>query len=172
MAETVEIIVGTIGRAHGIRGDATIEVRTDEASRRFVVGGALRTEGGRALTIRQVRWHQGRLLLAFEGVPDRTAVEALRGETLLMDVPTDEVPSEPEEYFDRQLVGLQVLAADGIEAGQVVQVEHFPAQDLLIVETPDGERMIPFVTELVPVVDLEAGHIRLADVPGLLEDLE
>lgn len=167
----VEVIVGVVGRAHGIRGDVSIDVRTDEAARRFTRGTVMTTESGKKLEIATVKWHQGRLLLSFENYPDRTAVEALRGEVLVVEVAGDESPSGPEEYFDRQLVGLRVLAADGEAAGEVIQVQHFPAQDLLVVETPTGERLIPFVSDLVPVVDLEAGHLQLADVGGLLEDL-
>ena len=83
----------------------------------------------------------------------------------------DERPSEPEEYFDRQLAGLRVLDAAGKHAGEVVEVLHLPAQDCLVVETGAGRRLVPFVSALVPRVDLEAGEVQLADVGGLLEDL-
>lgn len=172
MAQTIEVIVGVVGRAHGIRGDATIDVRTDEVPRRFRPGATLRTEGGRHLTVERVRWHQGRLLVAFAEHPDRTAVETLRGEVLHADVPADELPGSQEEFFDRHLVGLDVLDHTGRMVGVVTGVEHFPAQDLLLVDVDGQVRMVPFVAALVPDVDLEAGEVRLADVPGLLEDLE
>ena len=106
MAETIEVTVGVIGRAHGIKGDATIDVRTDEVSRRFQPGVALRTDSGKYLTVERVRWHQGRLLVAFNGHPDRTAVEELRGEVLNVEVQADEVPGSHEEFFDRHLTDL------------------------------------------------------------------
>jgi 16S rRNA processing protein RimM len=99
-------------------------------------------------------------------------VEAVRGTRLVVDVPADEQPGDAEEFYDRQLVGLRVLDADGTAAGEVVAVVHLPAQDALEVLTESGSRLIPFVTDLVPVVDLQAGHVRLADVPGLLSDIE
>ena len=150
----------------------TIDVRTDEVGRRFQPGVRLRTDSGKQLMLERVKWHQGRLLVAFEGHSDRTAVEQLRGEVLNADVPADETPSEPGEYFDRQLVGLAVLEHTGRRVGLVTQVEHYPAQDMLLVDV-DGEiRMVPFVSDLVPEVNLAEGYLRLAPVEGLLEDLE
>lgn len=172
MTDTVEVIVGRVGRAQGIKGAASIDVRTDEPGRRFFPGARLRRGGGGQLEVATVEWQRGRLYVTFVGYPDRTAVETLRGEQLLVDVPADERPSEPEEYFDRHLVGLRVLASDGAQVGVVADVLHLPAQELLQVDTPEGERLIPFVKALVPEVDLAAGTITLAPVGGLLEDLE
>ena len=87
-------------------------------------------------------------------------------------MPADELPSEPEEFFDRQLIGLRVLNAIGETVGQVGEVLHLPAQDCLAVDTPRGRRLVPFVRALVPRVDLAAGEVQLAEVGGLLEDPE
>ncbi|MCC2593244.1 ribosome maturation factor RimM [Tessaracoccus sp. OS52] len=172
MGDVVEVIVGRVGRAHGIKGAVAIDLRTDEPGRRFIPGARLRRSGGGEVEIETVTWQRGRLQVTFVGYPDRTAVEALRGEELLTDVPADERPSEPEEYFDRNLVGLRVLDADGVEVGLVSEVLHLPAQDVLQVDTPTGERLVPFVKAIVPSVDLVAGTVTLAPVEGLLEDLE
>ncbi|MGO4958041.1 ribosome maturation factor RimM [Luteococcus sp. Sow4_B9] len=171
MSASVEVVVGVIGRAHGIRGDVAIDLRTDEPERRFEPGSVLRVEGSRRqLTIEQARWHSGRLLVHFRELADRTAVEEARGLVLVVDVDPDELPEEEDEYYDRQLVGLEARRADGSVAGQVVEVVHLPAQDLLTIRTQRGDRLVPFVSELVPEVDLAAGTVLLADVPGLLED--
>lgn len=172
MSDFVEVIVGRVGRAHGIKGAVSIDVRTDEPGRRFVRGAVLRRGDGGELVLGSVDWQRGKLLVTFVGQPDRTAVEALRGVELLVDVPADEEPSEPEEYFDRQLVGLRVLDGGGAEVGTVADVLHLPAQDVLQLDTPTGERLVPFVKALVPEVDLAAGTVTLAPVEGLLEDLE
>lgn len=172
MGEFVEVVVGRVGRAHGIKGAVTIDVRTDEPGRRFRKGARLRRGDGGELELGSVTWQRGKLLVTFTGHPDRTAVEALRGVELLLDVPAGEQPSEPEEFFDRQLVGLRVLDGDGAEVGTVAEVLHMPGQDLLQLETPNGERLVPFVKALVPDVDLAAGTLTLAPVDGLLEDLE
>jgi 16S rRNA processing protein RimM len=168
----VEVIVGKIGRAHGIKGEVGIEIRTDEPDRRFAPGTVLRTEStpARSLTIGTVRWHGERLLVRFTDVPDRTTAESLRNTVLVVDVPDDERPDDPEEFYDRDLVGLTVRTADGAEAGTVAGVVHLPAQDLLEVRRPDARTvLVPLVAELVPTVDLAAGHVVVADRPGLLE---
>lgn len=169
---TVEVLVGRIGRAHGIRGELAVEPRTDEPDRRFTPGVRLREEGGsRTFTIAGMRWHSGRLLVRLDGVPDRTAAEQLRGVLLVADVPVDEAPTDDEEYWDRDLVGLTVLTSDGVPGGEVTRVQHGP-QDLLVIRTPNGEeRLVPFVEALVPVVDLDGGTLTLADVAGLLTDV-
>jgi 16S rRNA processing protein RimM len=171
MAETLEVVVGVIGRAHGIRGDVTIDVRTDEPERRFAVGQVLRAEEGpRRFTVTAARDHSGRLLVHFAELPDRTAAEAARSTVLVADVDPAELPEEEDAYYDHQLVGLSVLGADGHVVGSVRDVLHLPLQDTLEVETPDGVRLVPFVAAVVPTVDLGAGQLHLADVVGLLED--
>jgi len=171
MAETIEVVVGVVGRAHGIRGDVSIDVRTDEPERRFAPGQVLRVEGGsRRFTVDSTREHSGRLLVHLAELPDRTAAEAARGLVLVADVDAAELPEDEDEYYDRQLVGLRVRGADGADLGVVTAVLHLPLQDTLEVETADGVRLVPFVTAVVPVVDLAAGEVRLADLPGLLDD--
>lgn len=173
MGELVEVTIGRIGRAHGIKGEVGIELRTDEPGRRFTPGATLmRGDQGGTIRISTVRWNRGRLIVTFEGYPDRTAVEKLTGQWLSVKVPVDEQPSEPDEYFDRQLVGLTVRDHEGSPVGTVAEVLHMPAQDMLRIEVDGGERLVPFVNALVPSVDLDAGCIRLADLPGLLEDIE
>ncbi len=166
----VEVVVGKVGRAHGIRGDVFIDVITDEPARRFARGATVRLHDGTTLEVASVRSHGGRLVVSFDGLRDRTSVEALTGRELLADVPSDERPSGPEEYFDRQLVGLEVRDAAGHPVGTLVAVQHMPAQDLLVVDVDGEDRLVPFVAALVPVVDVEAGYLQLADVGGLLED--
>jgi len=172
---TVEVIVGVVGRAHGIRGDVSVEPRTDEPERRFAPGSLVRAEGelGSPFTVAGSRWQSGRLLVRLAEVADRTAAEALRGTVLVADVAADERPEDDDEYYDRQLIGLRVLDHTGVEAGRVSEVVHTGAQDLLVVVTTAGEeRLVPFVSALVPHVDLAAGTCTLADVPGLLVDAE
>ncbi|MFP5253304.1 MAG: ribosome maturation factor RimM [Actinomycetes bacterium] len=183
-AGTREVVVGRIGRPHGVRGEVSVEPRTDEPDRRFVPGAVLATEGpgtgasvpgGRPdrLTVRAARWHQDRLLVSFEEVGDRTAAEAVRGLVLLTEVPEDARPDDPEEFYDHQLVGLRVVTTDGREVGEVRAVVHGAAQDLLAVRTDDaGEALVPFVSALVPEVDLAGGRVVVADRPGLLTPFE
>jgi 16S rRNA processing protein RimM len=173
--DTVDVVVGRIGKPHGIRGEVTVEVRTDEPDRRFIVGTSLRAErpsGSAApwseLTVLATRWHQTTLLVRFEELPDRTTAEAARGLLLHADVPVDESPEDPEEFYDHQLVGLAAEDVDGRALGEVTSVLH-GAQDLLQIRTPDGrDALVPFVAALVPEVDLPGGRVVVADRPGLV----
>jgi 16S rRNA processing protein RimM len=166
------VVVGRIGRPHGIRGEVTVEVRTDAPEIRFAVGSVLATEPARVgpLTVAAARWHSGRLLLSVEGVHDRTGAESLRGAVLSAEVPDDEVPEDPEEFFDHQLRGLAVVDTAGTAVGVVDDVVHLPGQDLLSVRREGGrEVLVPFVAELVPDIDLDAGRVVIDPPPGLLD---
>lgn len=176
MARTVEVVVGVVGRPHGIRGELGIDVRTDEPATRFAAGARLHAEGEphRHWRISSHRWHNGRLLVQLEDVADRTAAEALRGTRLAATVPASETPEDDAEFYDHQLVGLTVADHDGCTVGTVQEVVHLPAHDLLAVELAStGERrLVPFAAALVPEVDLAGGRLVLADVPGLLADVD
>lgn len=163
------VVVGRIGRAHGIRGDVSIEVRTDEPESRFIVGGELITDSGRHLRIRDVRWHSGRLLLAFDGVEDRTEVEKLRGMLLQVERDEAETPEDPEEFYDSALIDCRVVDGDGVDFGTVREVAHLPAHDLLVIDHEGSEVLIPFVREFVPEVDIAACRIVVTPPEGLLD---
>jgi 16S rRNA processing protein RimM len=168
----VLVAVGRIGRAHGIRGEVSVEVRTDSPEQRFVPGAQLTTEPEPVgpLTVRQVRWHSGRLLMSFDGVADRTGAEGLRGVLLLTDVDADERPTDPDEYFDHQLHGLHAVTTDGDDVGEVVDVLHLPDQDLLVIRRADGpEVLVPFVIKIVPEIDLAARRVLIDPPLGLLD---
>lgn len=166
------VTVGRIGRAHGIKGDVGVDVRTDEPDRRFAEGATLITDSKvpRTLTVEASRWHSGRLLVKFAGVPDRTAAEQLRNLYVQSDVPEDERPEDPEEYYDRELIGLAVRTDDGVEAGEVIDVVHLPSQDLLEIRRPAGNAvLVPLVEELVPEINVDKRYVVVADRPGLLD---
>lgn len=165
-----DFVVARIGKPHGIKGEVTIQVHTDSPESRFVIGGQFRTNPSSygPLTLAGVRVHQGTYLLRFQGVFDRNAAEALRNTTLV--VAHEEVDDEEEAWFAEDLVGLKVLNTDGRELGRVLELHTREAQDLLEISTPSGSTaLIPFVEELVPQVDLEAGHVVIDPPTGLLE---
>jgi 16S rRNA processing protein RimM len=169
----VQLVVARIGRAHGIKGDVTVEVRTDEPELRLAPGAVLATDPPSTgpLTIETGRVHSGRLLLRFEGVKDRTAAEALRNTLLIAEVDPEELPEEEDEYYDHQLMDLDVVTADGVEVGRITEISHLPSQDLFIVERPDGsEVMIPFVESIVTEIDLEEQRAVIDPPPGLIDD--
>jgi len=168
----MQLVIGRIGRAHGIQGQVGVEVRTDDPDGRFAVGNVIATDPPELgpLTIAGSRWHSGRLLVRFAGTDDRTAAEALRGTVLVIDVDETDRATEPDEYYDHHLVGLRALTPAGVEVGTVTEVLHLPAQDVLAISRVDGvEVLVPFVAELVPVVDLDAGTLIVEPLPGLLD---
>ncbi|MFD6418059.1 ribosome maturation factor RimM [Streptomyces sp. NPDC060194] len=171
----MQLVVARIGRAHGIKGEVTVEVRTDEPELRLGPGAVLATDppGRGPLRIESGKVHSGRLLLRFEGVHDRNAAEALRNVLLIAEVDPDELPDEPDEFYDHQLMDLDVVLADGTPVGRITEISHLPSQDLFIVERPDGsEVLVPFVEEIVTEIDLEEQRAVITPPPGLLDDAE
>lgn len=169
MADTIEVLVGRIGKAHGLRGEVTIAPTTDSPEQRFAPGSRLSSPTAGALTVRQQRWQAGTLVVAFEQAADRSAAEALRGTELWAHIDADD--TDAEEFHDTALIGLGAVDPSGAPLGRVVRVLHLPAQDVLVLDTPQGERLVPFVTELVPEVDPAAGRVVIDPIPGLLDEV-
>ena len=166
----MDVIVGRIGRPHGIRGEVTIDVRTDDPEGRLAPGASLRTDPAHLgpLTIESGRVHSGRLLVRFAGCADRSAAEALRGVLLVAEIDPADRTGDPDEFFDHQLIGLRVQTVDGVGVGEVADVLHLPGQDVLAVRTDGGEALVPFVAAMVPEVDLDARLVRIDPPPGLI----
>jgi 16S rRNA processing protein RimM len=173
----MEVVVARIGRPHGIKGEVSVEVRTDEPERRLGPGVTVRTDPATAgpLTISAGRVHSGRLLLTFDGVTDRSGAESLRGVLLVADVDPEERPEDPEEFYDHQLVGLAVHTVDGVHVGEIDEVLHLPGQDVLAVRRAPGadartDLLVPIVAAMVPTVDVAGGRVVIDPPPGLLDD--
>ena len=164
----MKLTVARIGRAHGLKGEVTVEVRTDIPEDRLVPGEAYETEPAQAgpLTIAGVRTQAGRWYLRFQEIRTREDAEAARGIELVID---GEESDEDEAWFVHELVGLAAVRPGGEAIGEVVDLLSMPAQDVLVVKEPNGHRaMIPFVEEFVPEVDPEAGRVVLTPPYGLL----
>lgn len=169
----MQVVVGRIGRPHGVRGGVTIEVRTDDPDARFAVGRVLHTDPPTAAPL-TVAWRNGappRLVVGFETVGDRDAALELRGRYLTVDSQTLPDTGDPDEFHDHQLRDLIVETADGAAVGTVVEVRH-PGQDLLVIDPGGGggELLVPFVKAIVPEVDLTTGRIVITPPPGLLDE--
>ncbi len=122
----------------------------------------------RVLRVRSLRLHQGRPLIAFDGFDDANAAAALIGSTLAIE--RDAVALGEGEYFDDDLVGCALVDAGGTVLGAVVAVEHYPAQDVLLVG--DRRAMVPLVKAFVKAVDVAARRISVELPPGLLDARE
>jgi len=189
------LVVGQIGKPHGIRGEVSVAVRTDAPEERFVAGAVFSTAVPRdrrvstgparsaptseafeykvpaELTLESLRWHQGRVIAQFAGVPDRNVAEALRGVLLQVDSASVGTPDDPDEFNDHQLVGLAVVSIGGDVLGEVERIDHAPASDLIVLKKAGGgTALIPFVSKIVPTVDLAGGRL-LVDLPEGLLDL-
>jgi len=170
------LVVGQIGKPHGVRGESLVIVRTDEPEERFVPGAVFTTASGEAsvpekLTLESLRWHQGRVIAQFEGVHDRSLAETLRGVLLQVDSAALAEPDDPDEFLDHQLVGLRVVSVDGTDLGVVARIDHAPASDLIVLDrSGGGMALIPFVRQIVPTVDLAGGRV-VVDLPEGLLDL-
>lgn len=165
------LTVAIIGPAHALKGEVRLDVRTDNPDGRLVPGHTFPTDPSQAgpLTIDRVRYDGSRWFATFTQATDRTAAEALRGVRLLVDTDTDE-DADDDGWYAHELIGLraQCLDTNGdvITLGTVQDVEPGVAQDRLVVRTPDGTDVaVPFVEQLVPEIDLEAGSVTL-DPPG------
>ena len=159
--------VGRIGRAHGILGEATIEVRTDDAASRFALGATLETDIHGNLVVDSVRVHNGILLLSFVGYSDRNAIEKLRDVLLYADVDIDAPGEDEDDYHVLQLIGCRAELEDGSTLGEVSDVLNLPGQDVLVIQGDSGEVLIPFVRALVPVVDIKGK--RLTVIPPIID---
>ena len=163
----MKLNVGRIGKAHGILGEATIEVRTDEAEDRFAIGAVLETESHGFITVASARVHNGILLLSFDGIEDRNAIEGLRNELLYADVDIDAPGLDEDDYHVLQLIGCKAYLVDGDEFGEVTEVLNLPGQDVLVIKSESAETLIPFVRQLVPIVDIKAR--RMTVIPPVIE---
>lgn len=166
--------VARIGKPHGVRGETTVQLFTDDPSERLAPGSVLVREPGkesadrtsRTLTVSSQRWNKNICLLGFDEVGDRDAAEGLRGSVLFVELPAES--EEDDEWYSHELEGMVCLDADGKKLGVVRELITGPAQDLLVVETSGSQEvLVPFVGELVPDIDPESGIVRLDPPAGL-----
>ena len=173
-----QLRVGRLVKAHGLKGALKVELYTDDPAGRFVPGAEFTLQvpesspwHGKTVTIRDYRVMNGNSVVFLEGVEDRTAAEGLVRAILWIDIERESADtSEDDAWYDHQLVGLDVVRDDAV-VGRVVRVDHLPAQDLLIVRSGDAEVMVPFVSAIVPTVDISAGRVVVTPPPGLFEEL-
>ena len=167
------LVVGRIGKPQGIRGEVTLQVRTDDPDTRFAPGAVLHTDPPERgpLTVAGARWQNARLVVAFEGFADRTAAETLRETMLQVDARTLPPPEDEDEFHDHVLRGMTADLVDGSLLGEVADVLHLPHGDVLVVRRTgtDVEVLVPFVKAMVPVVDVAARRLQVDPPEGLLD---
>lgn len=166
------LLVGRVARAHGNKGAVIVNPETDFADARFAVGNTLVVEqAGQASDrrIEAVRFHDGRPIVAFEGIDTMDAAEALAGAELKMRE-TDLAPLTPGTFYRHDLVGCEVKTAAGVSIGRVTRVDGPIERSLLVVASRRGEVMIPMVEGIVVKLDVALKQI-VVDLPEGLVDL-
>jgi 16S rRNA processing protein RimM len=170
----MDLVVGRVVRAHGVTGEIVVEIRTDDPDTRFAPGTTLRAKpsrGGpeRDYVVDSAREHSGRLLVRLDGVADRSAADSMRGTLFVVDSVDLPPIEEPDEFYDHQLEGLQVVTTTGTPVGSVAEVLHTAAGELLSVRSEAGEILVPFVSAIVTSVSLTDRTIEIDPPEGLLE---
>jgi len=175
ISNKTKLRVGRLVKAHGLKGAIKLELYTDSPDQRFKPGQVLELQVpeqslwfGKTVTVSELRFYNQSPVLFLEGITDRTQAETLAKAILLIETRADQLPEEPEAWYDHQLVGLAAVV-DGQPVGTVSRVDHLPAQDLLAIETPNGEVLVPFVKQIVPTVDIEKRQVILSPPAGLFE---
>ena len=167
--------VGRLVKAHGLKGALKLELYTDSPDQRFRAGQELELQVpetsewfGKTVKVAELRFYNQSPVLFLEGIQDRSQAETLVKAILLIETDREQLPEDPEAWYDHQLVGLTALVGEEV-VGKVIRVDHLPAQDLLAIETSNGEVLVPFVKQIVPSVDIQKGQIVLTPPAGLFE---
>jgi 16S rRNA processing protein RimM len=167
--------VGRLVKAHGLKGAIKLELYTDSPDQRFKPGQVLELQVpetsewfGKTIKVSELRFYNQSPVLFLDGIENRSQAETLIKAILLIEIDLDKLPEEPEAWYDHQLLGLEALVENTV-VGKVIRVDHLPAQDLLAIETTNGEVLVPFVKQIVPTVDISKGQIVLDPPVGLFE---
>jgi 16S rRNA processing protein RimM len=167
--------VGRLVKAHGLKGALKLELYTDSPDQRFRAGQELELQVpetsewfGKTVKVAELRFYNQAPVLFLEGIQDRSQAETLVKAILLIETDLEQLPEDPEAWYDHQLVGLTALVGEKL-VGKVIRVDHLPAQDLLAIETSNGEVLVPFVKQIVPSVDIKKGQVVLTPPAGLFE---
>ena len=178
ISNQTQLRVGRLLKAHGLKGAIKLELYTDSPNERFVPGAVLDLQVpeespwfGKTVTVTELRWYNQSPVIFLEGIEDRTAAESLIRAILLVKADATELPKEADAWYDHQLVGLKVYR-ETQEVGEVVRVDHFPSQDILVVKSGETEVLVPFVKAIVPEVNIEAGKVIVTPPLGLFEEIE
>jgi 16S rRNA processing protein RimM len=169
MTDDDVLLVGRVARAHGNRGQVIVNPETDFAEQRFTVGATVLVGSApTARRIREVRFHQGRPILALEGIDTMSDAEALAGADLSVAASTLQ-PLPAGTFYRHDLVGCEVFDAGGTTLGRVKGVEGPMERSYLVVDSAAGEVLIPMVADICLHVDPSARRIVVNPPEGLIE---
>ncbi len=168
----MDLVVGRLGRPHGVHGEISVEVRTDEPESRFAPGTKLNLKESKSvLTVLSSRWHQEKMLVKFEEILDRDQANEIKGKTLTIEIDPNYIETKNDQYYEFQLAGLKVINKNQEKLGEIKEVITGLAQDLLVVKTEDKkEVLVPFVKQIVVKVDLSNKIITMDPPIGLFDE--
>lgn len=163
------VVVGRVGRPHGLHGDLFVAPWTDDPVARFASGAVVMADPG-PLTVMWSRLQGGgKLVVHFEGVDDRVSAERLHRLELRVAAADRPPLDDPDDFYDTDLIGLRAVTADGSTLGSVRDVLHSPAGDHLVIDVDGRERLVPFVAAIVPTVGVEDGVVVIDPPEGLFD---
>jgi len=158
------VAVGRILGPWGLQGDLKVEPLTDFPER-FALGCHLYVEGV-AYAIERCRWHKGRVHIKLSGIDSASAAEALHQRFL--EVPEEELkPLSEGEYYQFQILGLEVRTTEGQPLGKVTQILSTGSNDVFVVHGEGGELLIPALDDVIKAIDLNGGWIEVELMEGL-----
>jgi len=165
------VTVGLVATVHGIRGEIAVVPESDDPGR-LAAGSVVLLETPRGeVSARRIlgsRSHKDRLLIQLEGVPDRTAAEALRGGRLCIRE-TDLAPLPDGHVWRHELRGMAVATEDGEALGEVRELlDTGGGNQVLVVRGDRGEVLLPFAEVVVRAIDRDARRITVRLLDGLL----
>ncbi|MGA1449635.1 MAG: ribosome maturation factor RimM [Candidatus Nanopelagicales bacterium] len=168
----MQVVVGRIGRPHGVKGEINVEVLTDNPEQRFQPQSKLKLQNSeKTLTVKSIKLSQKKLLVFFEEIQDRNQADEYKGQYLTLDLDESEIPTEGDEFYDQQLIGLKAFDQNQVNLGEIIDVIHGAAQDLLVIKTPENKQvLVPFVDEIVPEVNVLEKTLLITPPKGLFDD--
>jgi 16S rRNA processing protein RimM len=165
------VSVGRVARAHGIRGEVVVQ-RFGEGEEVLAEGAKVQCRKGDhefTLTVEASRPHKKHWIVSFDGMENRNEAETLSGTLLFVD--SDTLPALPDRtYYNFQLLGLLVVTSGGEDLGRVEDILETGTHDVIVVQGPEGEALLPSIPQVVRDVDLEAGEMHVHLLPGLIPE--
>jgi 16S rRNA processing protein RimM len=155
------VLMGEIGRPHGVRGLVRLHAFTADPRAIGGYGPLTDVTGARRFVVTPLPGGLGRI----EGIADRDAAARLTGTKLYIERDRLPAPADPDEFLLCDLEGLTAFDAAGAALGTVRGVENYGAGDILAIEGPGGEVLVPFTRVAVPVVDVAGGRVVVAPPP-------
>lgn len=156
-----------ITSAHGLHGHVKVKCFLEDPDHFKTYSPFSNEEGKPVYKVKKIlSKDKDILLVAFDGVVDRTEAEGLRGAKLML--APERLPSlSADTYYHKDLIGLSVLSTGGESFGTVHALHNFGAGELLEIKNKDTLQMIPFTSDMVPEVDLKKGVLHLSKLAEL-----